>query len=138
MRALQYRSVGARPELVTLPDPEPGPGQILLRVTAVGVCHSDIAVMAMSAEELPWPLPFTLGHEGTGTVAALGAGVTGLGIGDAVAVYGPQGCGTCAKCAQGKENYPSTSPAPGPSKSTSRPTRWTRRPARTSACTPAR
>lgn len=40
-----------------------------------------------------------------GTVAALGAGVTGLSEGDAVAVYGPWGCGTCAKCAEGKENY---------------------------------
>ncbi|UGQ12949.1 NAD(P)-dependent alcohol dehydrogenase [Yinghuangia sp. ASG 101] len=105
MRALQYRRVGAPPELVTVPDPEPGPGQVLLRVAAAGVCHSDIAVMAMSADELPWPLPFTLGHEGAGTVAALGSGVTGLDVGDTVAVYGPQGCGRCAKCAQGKENY---------------------------------
>ncbi|MCF2530262.1 NAD(P)-dependent alcohol dehydrogenase [Yinghuangia soli] len=105
MKALQYRQVGAPPELVEVPDPEPGPGQVVIKVTAAGVCHSDIAVMAMPADVLPFPLPFTLGHEGAGTVAALGSGVTGLAIGAPVAVYGPWGCGTCAKCAQGKENY---------------------------------
>ncbi|MFB7336138.1 NAD(P)-dependent alcohol dehydrogenase [Streptomyces adustus] len=105
MKALQYRTIGAPPEVVTVPDPEPGPGQVLLKVTAAGVCHSDIAVMSWPAENFPYGLPLTLGHEGVGTVAALGAGVTGVKEGDAVAVYGPQGCGTCAKCAQGKENY---------------------------------
>ncbi|WOX16568.1 NAD(P)-dependent alcohol dehydrogenase [Streptomyces sp. N50] len=105
MKALQYRSIGAAPEVVTVPDPEPGPGQVLLKVTAAGVCHSDIAVMSWPAESFPYDLPLTLGHEGVGTVAALGAGVTGVEEGDSVAVYGPWGCGTCAKCAEGKENY---------------------------------
>ncbi|WP_320776389.1 NAD(P)-dependent alcohol dehydrogenase [Streptomyces sp. CRN 30] len=105
MKALQYRTIGAPPEVVTVPDPEPGPGQVLLKVTAAGVCHSDIAVMSWPAEGFPYELPLTLGHEGVGTVAALGDGVTGLSEGDAVAVYGPWGCGACAKCAEGKENY---------------------------------
>jgi propanol-preferring alcohol dehydrogenase len=105
VKALQYRTVGAAPEVVTVPDPEPGPGQVLLKVTAAGVCHSDIAVMSWPAEALPFPLPLTLGHEGAGTVAALGDGATGVAVGDSVAVYGPWGCGVCAKCAQGKENY---------------------------------
>ncbi|NDZ88825.1 alcohol dehydrogenase catalytic domain-containing protein, partial [Streptomyces sp. SID10115] len=105
MQALQYRAVGAAPEVVTVPRPEPGPGQVLLKVTAAGVCHSDIAVMSRPAEALGFPLPLTLGHEGAGTVAALGDGVTGLAPGDSVAVYGPWGCGTCLMCAQGKENY---------------------------------
>ncbi|MFG2793807.1 NAD(P)-dependent alcohol dehydrogenase [Streptomyces sp. NPDC048419] len=105
MKALQYRTIGAAPEVVTVPDPEPGPGQVLLKVTAAGVCHSDIAVMSWPADTFPYELPLTLGHEGVGTVAALGDGVTGLGEGDSVAVYGPWGCGTCAKCAEGKENY---------------------------------
>ncbi|MFG2472224.1 NAD(P)-dependent alcohol dehydrogenase [Streptomyces canus] len=105
MKALQYRTIGAAPEVVTVPDPEPGPGQVLLKVTAAGVCHSDIAVMSWPAENFPYELPLTLGHEGVGTVAALGAGVSGVREGDAVAVYGPWGCGTCPKCAQGKENY---------------------------------
>jgi propanol-preferring alcohol dehydrogenase len=105
VKALQYRSVGAAPEVVTVPDPEPGPGQVLLKVTAAGVCHSDIAVMSWPAEALPFPLPLTLGHEGAGIVAALGDGVAGVSVGDPVAVYGPWGCGVCAKCAQGRENY---------------------------------
>ncbi|MER6395455.1 NAD(P)-dependent alcohol dehydrogenase [Kitasatospora sp. NPDC001603] len=105
MKAVQYRTAGAAPEVVTVPDPEPGPGQVLLKVTAAGVCHSDIAVMSLPAEQLSFPLPLTLGHEGVGTVAELGAGVTGFTEGDAVAVYGPWGCGSCAKCAEGKENY---------------------------------
>ncbi|AZP15208.1 NAD(P)-dependent alcohol dehydrogenase [Streptomyces aquilus] len=105
MKALQYRTIGAPPEVVTVPDPEPGPGQVLLKVTAAGVCHSDIAVMSWPAEGFPYELPLTLGHEGVGTVAALGAGVSGVREGDSVAVYGPWGCGTCAKCAEGKENY---------------------------------
>lgn len=105
MKAVQYRSVGAAPEVVTVPRPEPGPGQVLLKVTAAGVCHSDIAVMSWPAQALPFPLPLTLGHEGAGTVAALGEGVTGLAVGDSVAVYGPWGCGACLMCAQGKENY---------------------------------
>ncbi|MFG2451428.1 NAD(P)-dependent alcohol dehydrogenase [Streptomyces sp. NPDC048512] len=105
MKALQYRTIGAAPEVVTVPDPEPGPGQVLLKVTAAGVCHSDIAVMSWPAESFPYALPLTLGHEGAGTVAALGDGVSGVAVGDEVAVYGPWGCGVCAKCAEGKENY---------------------------------
>ncbi|TDC74845.1 NAD(P)-dependent alcohol dehydrogenase [Streptomyces hainanensis] len=105
MKAVQYREIGAAPEVVVVPDPEPGPGQVLLRVAAAGVCHSDIAVMSWPAESFPYALPQTLGHEVTGTVAAVGEGVTGLEVGEPVAVYGPQGCGRCAKCAEGKENY---------------------------------
>ena len=105
MKAVQYRKVGGKPEVVVVPDPEPGPGQVLLRVSAAGICHSDQVVMSWPAEGFPYPLPLTLGHEGAGVVAALGAGVKGLGVGDSVAVYGPWGCGRCVKCAQGKENY---------------------------------
>ena len=105
MKAVQYRTVGAEPEVVTVPDPEPGPGQVLLKVSAAGVGHSDIAVMSRPADAFPYELPLTLGHEGAGTVAALGEGVTGLELGESMAVYGPWGCGLCVNCAQGKENY---------------------------------
>jgi propanol-preferring alcohol dehydrogenase len=54
---------------------------------------------------LPWGPPFTLGHENAGWVHALGAGVTGVEVGEPVAVYGPWGCGLCHRCRQGMENY---------------------------------
>ncbi|MBA8827667.1 propanol-preferring alcohol dehydrogenase [Saccharopolyspora lacisalsi] len=105
MRAVQYHTVGEPPEVREVAAPEPGPGQVLLEVTAAGLCHSDIAVMSWSAEQYPFPLPMTLGHEGAGRVAALGGGVEGISHGDSVIVYGPWGCGLCHYCARGKENY---------------------------------
>ncbi|WP_219417832.1 NAD(P)-dependent alcohol dehydrogenase [Pseudonocardia nigra] len=105
MKALQYREIGAEPVVVDVPTPEPGPGQVLLRVDAAGVCHSDIAVMGWPAEQYRYPLPMTLGHEGVGTVVGLADGAQGVAEGDRVAVYGPWGCGVCRMCAQGKENY---------------------------------
>ncbi|PSR68223.1 alcohol dehydrogenase [Nocardia sp. MDA0666] len=105
MKALQYVTVGAEPEVREIPTPEPGPGEVLLKVTAAGVCHSDDFVMSLPAEAFTYPLPLTLGHEGAGTVAALGDGVRGLDLGTSVVVYGPWGCGTCWFCAQGLENY---------------------------------
>ena len=105
MKALQYREIGAEPELVEIETPEPGPGQVRLRVTAAGACHSDSFIMGLTEEQYIYGLPLTLGHEGVGIVDKLGEGVTGLELGESVAVYGPQGCGRCYQCAQGKENY---------------------------------
>lgn len=105
MKALQYREIGAEPEVVEIETPEPGPGQVRLRVTAAGACHSDTFVMSLPEEQYTFGLPLTLGHEGVGVVDKVGEGVTGLALGESVAVYGPQGCGRCYQCAQGKENY---------------------------------
>lgn len=108
MKALQYVKVGAPPEVREVPTPEPGPGQVRLKVTAAGACHSDSFVMGLTEEQYAqfgYPLPMTLGHEGAGIVDKVGEGVTSVSVGDAVAVYGPWGCGTCYQCAQGKENY---------------------------------
>lgn len=107
MKALQYTRIGSHPEVVEIEKPTPGPGQVLLRITAAGVCHSDEYVMGLSEEEYRaggYPLPLTLGHEGAGVVEELGAGVAHLSVGDAVAVYGPWGCGRCHACAEGREN----------------------------------
>src|SRR5690242_17775441 len=105
MRAVQYRTIGAEPEVVDIPMPEPGPGQIRLRVTAAGLCHSDSFVMSLPEEQYIYGLPLTLGHEGAGVVDRLGDGVTGVSVGEPVAVYGPWGCGRCHACARGAENY---------------------------------
>lgn len=116
MKALQYTRIGSHPEVVDIEKPSPGPGQVLLKVTAAGVCHSDEFVMGLSEEEYTaagYPLPLTLGHEGAGVVEELGEGVEHLSVGDAVAVYGPWGCGRCPNCAQGKENYCTNAQAEG-------------------------
>jgi propanol-preferring alcohol dehydrogenase len=102
MKALQYRAVGGRPELVEVATPEPGPGQVRLRVTAAGACHSDEFIMA--APEGAFALPLILGHEGAGVVDKLGAGTTGVELGESVLVYGPWGCGRCYECSKGNEN----------------------------------
>jgi propanol-preferring alcohol dehydrogenase len=94
----------SEPEIVDVPVPTPGPGEVLVKVAGAGVCHSDLHVMEWPGDALPYPLPFTLGHEGAGHVAR-GAGVRGLDEGEAVIVYGPWGCGRCHHCAQGMENY---------------------------------
>ncbi|MBO0595881.1 NAD(P)-dependent alcohol dehydrogenase [Nesterenkonia sp. E16_7] len=108
MKALQYVAVGQPPEVREVPTPEPGPGEVRLRITAAGACHSDSFVMGLSAEQYAgfgYPLPMTLGHEGVGVVDALGEGASGVELGEPVAVYGPQGCGRCHSCAAGIENY---------------------------------
>ena len=105
MRALQYRTVGSAPEIVEIDTPEPGPGQVRLKVTAAGLCHSDSFIMGLPADQYVYGLPLTLGHEGAGIVDALGDGVTGVAVGDSVAVYGPWGCGRCHACSEGRENY---------------------------------
>ncbi|GAA0966008.1 NAD(P)-dependent alcohol dehydrogenase [Frigoribacterium faeni] len=117
MRALQYTTIGRAPEVVEIEKPVPGPGEVLLKVTAAGVCHSDDYVMSLSEEdyrEQKYPLPLTLGHEGAGVIAEFGPGVeTGLRIGEAVAVYGPWGCGHCLNCSKGWENYCTNAAAEG-------------------------
>lgn len=105
MKAIQYREIGKGPELVEIPTPEPGPGQIRLKVTAAGLCHSDWFIMSLPQEQYTYPLPLTLGHEGAGIVDKLGDGVEGIELGGSYAIYGPWGCGQCHACAQGKENY---------------------------------
>ena len=86
------------PELREVEVPEPGPGEILVKVGGAGACHSDLHVMEWPAGVLPYELPFTLGHENAGWIESVGAGVTGWEPGDAVAVYGPWGCGRCRSC----------------------------------------
>lgn len=105
MKALQYRAIGAPPEVVEIETPEPGPGQVRIKVTAAGVCHSDEYIMSLSEQAYVYGLPLTLGHEGAGVVDKLGAGVEYLEAGTPVAVYGPWGCGLCYECASGRENY---------------------------------
>src|SRR5207249_8486937 len=104
MQAYQLVEWQQEPELREVEVPEPGPGEVLIKVGGAGACHSDLHVMEWPAGTLPYELPFTLGHENTGWVEALGAGVDGFEVGEPVAVYGPWGCGRCRACRQSKEN----------------------------------
>lgn len=106
MKALQLTAWKHDPEMREVADPEPGPGQVVVRIGGAGACHSDLHLMHdFDAGALPWGPPFTLGHENAGWVDAMGAGVTGFEIGQPVAVYGPWGCGRCGRCRLGMENY---------------------------------
>jgi len=84
-------------ETVTL-DP-PGPGEVLVRIAAAGLCHSDLSVIN---GDRPRPLPMALGHEAAGVVEALGDGVTDLNIGDHVVMVFMPSCGHCNPCAEGR------------------------------------
>src|SRR5687767_331473 len=102
MRAVRFVGVGKHAEIAEVAQPEPGPGQVLIKIGGAGVCHSDLHVME---DDLGFKPPFTLGHENAGWVDQLGEGVTGFKKGEAVAVYGPWGCGRCHACQLSMENY---------------------------------
>jgi S-(hydroxymethyl)glutathione dehydrogenase/alcohol dehydrogenase len=88
-------------QLVVVDDlsvPEPGPGEVTVRVLASGICHSDLNVVDGT---VPVPPPVVLGHEGAGVVDRLGEGVTGWSVGDPVLLGGLTACGTCRNCRNG-------------------------------------
>ncbi len=103
MRAMVLERPGEPLVAVERPRPDPGPGQVLLRVLACGVCRTDLHV---ADGELPEPrLPLVLGHEIVGEVAGLGDGVEDLAAGDRVGVpWLGWTCGACSYCASGREN----------------------------------
>jgi len=105
MQALQLVAWQQPPELRELPIPVPGPGEVLIRVAGAGACHSDLHLMDWPAGQMPFDPPFTLGHENAGWVERAGAGVDTVDVGEAVAVYGPWGCGQCRACRRSSENY---------------------------------
>jgi alcohol dehydrogenase, propanol-preferring len=86
-----------------LPVPKPGPGQLLIKVNACGVCRTDLHIFD---DELDKPvLPLVPGHEIVGTVAALGQGASGFSAGERVGVpWLGRTCGTCRYCTSGREN----------------------------------
>jgi propanol-preferring alcohol dehydrogenase len=104
MRAIRLTAWEQPAQLVDVSEPEPDPGEVLVRVAGAGLCHSDLHLMHWRAGSLPYELPFTLGHEVAGTVAALGPGADGLEVGEPVLVYGPWGCGRCRPCSVGAEH----------------------------------
>lgn len=103
MRAMLLRQQGRPLEAAELPDPVPGPGEVLIRVAACGVCRTDLHVVD---GDLHHPaLPLVPGHEIVGRVEALGPGVDGLHLGQRVGVgWLGHTCGHCDYCAENREN----------------------------------
>lgn len=106
MRAAVLDEPGQPLRLTSLPVPAPGPGEILIRLEASGVCHSDVHVWKGEMVPPDPPSPFILGHEGVGRVEAVGQGVTGWAVGDrAGAAWLHDTCGVCAECLSGHESF---------------------------------
>lgn len=103
MRAMVMEAARAPLQLRRLPVPRPGPGQVLIRVRACGVCRTDLHIID---GELDQPkLPLILGHEIVGEVAALGPGADRYGLGQRVGVpWLGYTCGECFYCRSGQEN----------------------------------
>lgn len=103
MHAMVLEAPGHKLQWKEMNDPSPGPGEIRVKVTACGVCRTDLHVVD---GELPHPKsPIIPGHEIVGRIDALGAGVDGLRIGERVGVpWLGHTCGVCPYCAAGREN----------------------------------
>ncbi len=89
-------------ELQTRPVPEPGPGEVRIRMTAVGICGSDVSLFQGHRPDLAFPL--IIGHEGIGYVDKLGAGVSHPVPGTRVVIEPNYPCGQCDYCWQGRGN----------------------------------
>jgi len=103
MKAAVVHSFGKPLVIEEIPVPTPGPGDVLVKIVATGVCHTDL-----HAADGDWPVkptpPFIPGHEGAGYVAALGSGVTSLKEGDRVGIaWLHDACGACEHCMTGWE-----------------------------------
>ncbi len=103
MRAMLFEHINSPLRLVDLPQPVPAPGQVLLRVLACGICHTDLHILA---GELQQPkLPLVPGHQIVARVAGLGAGATRFQIGQRLGVpWLASTDGTCPACRRGQEN----------------------------------
>ena len=78
---------------------DPGPGEVIVKIMAAGVCHSDITA---ASGAFGWPAPAVLGHEGAGIVDQIGTGVTNVEVGDHIIVSTLAACGMCKACGAGK------------------------------------
>jgi len=107
IRAAMLRGMGAampyaetRPLTIeSLELDSPGRGEVLVRIAAAGLCHSDLSVIN---GDRPRPMPMALGHEAAGVVEALGEGVDDLAVGDHVVMVFMPSCGHCSPCSEGR------------------------------------
>ena len=104
MRAIRLTQWQSDPVLTEVPVPEPRGAEVLVEVAAAGLCRTDLHLMGSAPATYPYALPFTLGHEIAGRVAALGPDASGVAEGDPVVVYSRWGCGECWQCRNGRDN----------------------------------
>ena len=109
MRAYVFSQWQTKAELCEVPIPEPGHGEVLIKIGGAGACHSDLHIMhEWTPDNFPpaalWPLPFTLGHENAGWIES-GDIPAGMEKGSAVVISPTWSCGTCASCRIGATNY---------------------------------
>jgi len=101
MRAARFVGVHRPIEIQQLPDPRPTPGEVVVKVEACGICASDLHFI-QGEIPLPAPAPLTLGHEASGTIAAVGPDVPVWREGDRVSLFAGKTCMTCERCATGR------------------------------------
>jgi S-(hydroxymethyl)mycothiol dehydrogenase len=99
VRAVVARAVGQPVEVVTIEVPDPGPGEVLVRVQACGVCHTDLHYREGGIND---DFPFLLGHEAAGLVEAVGPDITEVQPGDFVILNWRAVCGECRSCRRGR------------------------------------
>jgi propanol-preferring alcohol dehydrogenase len=115
MRSFDVCQCGAPLQMVERPTPTPAGTEVLLKVLAAGVCHSDLHIWdgyydlgggkRMMLNERGIKLPLTMGHENVGEIVAIGPNAKGVKVGDVRIVDPWMGCGECAVCKRGDENY---------------------------------
>lgn len=103
MRAAQFLGPSQPLEVIDLPDPVAGEGEVLIEVAACGICHTDLSFTDHGIPTMKDP-PLVLGHEISGRVKALGPGAEGFAEGDPVLLPAVYGCGECRACKSGREN----------------------------------
>ena len=103
MKAVRLVKVGSPLELQEIPVPQYGEREVLVRVRAAGICHSDVHYRA--GKSPVYPLPMTLGHEVAGVVEAVGSQVTRVKVGDRVCLHYMVTCGNCYYCSTGNEQF---------------------------------
>jgi 6-hydroxycyclohex-1-ene-1-carbonyl-CoA dehydrogenase len=103
MKAALFHGSHKPLQVTEVPTPQPGAGQILVKVAACGVCHTDLHYLDHDVPTFKAP-PMILGHEPSGTVSGLGAGVKNFKEGDRVLLPAVLTCGSCFQCRTGREN----------------------------------
>ena len=102
VRGVVAKAVGEPVSVETITIPDPGPGEVIVDVSACGVCHTDLHYREGAIND---EFPFLLGHEAAGVVSEVGDGVTGAAVGDFVILNWRAVCGNCRSCERGRPWY---------------------------------